>query len=137
MTSRDEREALQHFEERYAAPTSDVTVAIEAEVIGAAWGANGYTTLEQADQIADLLALQPGRRLLDLGTGRGWPGLYYAVRYGCTVVGTDMPLDALVAASRRAASEGTARFAAVAAAGANQPFRPASFDAVTHTDVLC
>jgi methylase of polypeptide subunit release factors len=137
-SSRDERDARQHFEQRYAAGASDVTVAIEQEVIGAAWGANGYTTLHQADLLADLTALRPGARALDVGTGRGWPGLYYAVRYGCVVAGTDMPLDALRAASNRACREGVAeRFAAVAAAGAHQPFRPGSFDAITHTDVLC
>lgn len=138
MSSRDEREARQHFEERYAAGTSNVTVAIEREVIGAAWGANGYTTVHQADMLADLMKLRPGARVLDVGTGRGWPGLYYAVRYRCIVVGTDMPLDGLGAASRRATHEGVAhRFAAVAAAGAHQPFRPASFDGIAHTDVLC
>jgi methylase of polypeptide subunit release factors len=138
MTSRDEREALEHFRERYAVPATDVAAQIEASVIGAVWGANGYTTLEQADELARRLALQPGRRVLDLGTGRGWPGGYFASRYGCDVVGTDMPFDALSAARRRAASERVnGSFAAVAAAGAHQPFRPASFHAVVHTDVLC
>jgi methylase of polypeptide subunit release factors len=138
LTSRDEREALEHFRARYAAPATDVTTQIEASVIGAVWGANGYTTLGQADELARRLALGPGRRVLDVGTGRGWPGAYFATRYACDVVGTDMPFDALVAADRRAVSEHVdGRFAAVAAAGAHQPFRPGSFDAIVHTDVLC
>jgi methylase of polypeptide subunit release factors len=138
MRSRDERDALEHFEERYAVPDSAVTAEIERRVIGAVWGANGYTTLDQADELARRLALGPGRRVLDVGTGRGWPGLYFAVRYGCAVVGTDMPLDALLAASRRARlARAECRFSAVAAAGAHQPFRPETFDAVVHTDVLC
>jgi hypothetical protein len=80
MRSRDERDALEHFEERYAVPDSAVTAEIERRVIGAVWGANGYTTLDQADELARRLALGPGRRVLDVGTGRGWPGLYFAVR---------------------------------------------------------
>jgi 2-polyprenyl-3-methyl-5-hydroxy-6-metoxy-1,4-benzoquinol methylase len=138
MTSRDERDALEHFAGRYAVPDSAVAAEIEQHVIGAVWGANGYTTADQADELARRLALRPGRRLLDVGTGRGWPGLYFAVRYGCAVVGTDMPFDALLAASRRARTEqGHHQFNAVAAAGAHQPLRPETFDAVVHTDVLC
>jgi 2-polyprenyl-3-methyl-5-hydroxy-6-metoxy-1,4-benzoquinol methylase len=138
MTSRDERDALGHFEGRYAVPDSAVAAEIEQHVIGAVWGANGYTTLEQADELARRLALGPGRRLLDVGTGRGWPGLYVAVRYGSVVAGTDMPFDALMAASRRARAErADHNFSAVAAAGVHQPFPRQTFDAVVHTDVLC
>jgi methylase of polypeptide subunit release factors len=138
MTARDERTARQEFSARYAVPTTDVAAAIEQRVIGAVWGANGYTTLDQADELASRLDLAPGATVLDIGTGRGWPGVYYAARFGCRVVGTDMPVDALTAATRRARTErAESRFFAVAAAGANQPFRPSSFDAIVHTDVLC
>jgi 2-polyprenyl-3-methyl-5-hydroxy-6-metoxy-1,4-benzoquinol methylase len=138
VTSRDERDALELFRERYGTRTTAVSDAIEARVIGATWGANGYTTVAQADELARRLGLRPGVRLLDVGTGRGWPGVYFAVRYGCDVVGTDMPADALAAASARARREGVGgRFSAAVAAGAEQPFRSATFDAVVHTDVLC
>jgi SAM-dependent methyltransferase len=138
VTSRDEREALARFREHYALSTGDVAIEIERRVIGAAWGANGYTTVEQADELGRRLDLGPGRMLLDLGTGRGWPGLYLAARSGCLVVGSDMPLDALIVAAGRARTEGIdCRVALVAAGGAKQPFRPESFDAIVHTDVLC
>ena len=137
MTSRDERNALEHFRERYALPTTDLIDQIEERVIGAAWGVNGYTTLDQADELARRLALEPAMRVLDVGTGRGWPGVYYAAAYGCQVVGSDMPFDGLAAALRRARNEGVdRRFSAVVAAGTRQPFRPGSFDAIVHTDVL-
>jgi hypothetical protein len=49
-----------------------------------------------------------------------------------------MPLVALAAAARRAHAERIDdRVALIAAAGANQPFRPNSVDAVVHSDVLC
>jgi SAM-dependent methyltransferase len=138
VTSRDERAARARFEERYSVPIGDVNARLEREVIGEAWGANGYTTVRQADELAVRLELGPGRRLLDVGTGRGWPGLYLAARTGCDVVGTDMPLDALSRAILRARGDGIDRRAAfAAAAGAMQPFRESSFDAIVHTDVLC
>ena len=64
--------------------------------------------------------------LVDVGQAR-WPGVYFAVRYGCAVVGTVMPFDALAAASVRAGRERVAGcYVSVAAAGAQQPFRPAA-----------
>jgi SAM-dependent methyltransferase len=138
MSGRDEREARTQFAERYAIATGDVNDKIERSVIGAVWGANGYTTLAQADELGRQLDLAPGRRLLDVGTGRGWPGLYLAARTGCALVGTDMPLGALATAGRRAKAENIQdRVALVAAGGAEQPFRRASFDAIVLTDVLC
>lgn len=138
MSCRDEREARSQFSERYAVATGDVNDRIEQSVIGAVWGANGYTTVEQADELGRQLDLAPSGRLLDVGTGRGWPGLYLAARSGCALVGTDMPLGALALAARRAGAEGIdARVALVAAGGADPPFRRGTFDAIVHTDVLC
>src|SRR5262245_29517727 len=137
MSNRDEHEARTHFSERYAIPTGDANARIEQAVIGAVWGVNGYTTLDQAHELARRLRLGPSSRLLDVGTGRGWPGVYFATRTGCAMVGTDMPLEALAVAARRARAENVdERVALIAATGADQPFRPRSFDAVVHTDVL-
>jgi methylase of polypeptide subunit release factors len=135
---RDEQEAREHFGVRYATPPSAVADRMEQRVIGAVWGANGYTTVDQADELGRRLALGPDDRLLDVGTGRGWPGLYLALRTGCSVVGTDMPVVGLRGAAGRARKEGLdARAALVAASGGEQPFRASSFDAIVHTDVLC
>lgn len=138
MSNGDERGARTSFAERYAIPTGDANAKIERAVIGAVWGANGYTTVDQADELARRLRLGTGSRLLDVGTGRGWPGVYFAVRTGCAMVGTDLPLEALGLAARRARHENVAtQVALVAATGADQPFPAGSFDAVVHTDVLC
>ena len=138
MTSRDERSARAHFSHRYAVPTSLTLGDIERRVLGEAWGVNGYTTVAQADALGRALHLSAGDRLLDVGTGRGYPALYLAAKIGCSAVGTDLPPEPLVAAARRAVRKGVAdRSSFVAAAGAAQPFRAASFDAIVLTDVLC
>jgi len=138
MSSRDERQARTDFAERYATATGDVNARIEQAVIGAVWGANGYTTVDQADELGRRLQLGPGKRLLDVGTGRGWPGLYLAQQTGCHVIGTDLPVEGLEVARRRARDEGIGERVSLAVAGAaDLPFASQSFDAIVHTDVLC
>jgi SAM-dependent methyltransferase len=138
VTVSDEAQARALFQERYRNTPSLLACQIEQRVIGGDWGANGFTTMPQADTLADKLGLSATDRLLDLGSGRGWPGLYLAARTGCQVVLTDLPLEGLRVAANRAASEGlTARAGVVAAAASGPPFRANSFDVVIHTDVLC
>jgi SAM-dependent methyltransferase len=138
VTVKDELQARALFEERYGIALPPVARQIERRVIGGDWGANGYTTMAQADTLADKLGLSATDRLLDIGTGRGWPGLYLAATSGCQVVLTDLPLQGLRVAADRAAAEGLgARAAMVVAAASGLPFRANSFDVVIHTDVLC
>jgi cyclopropane fatty-acyl-phospholipid synthase-like methyltransferase len=131
------RDCSQRFEERYAAQASEAALIVEREVIGANVGANGYTTLRQADMLAERLHLSPQSLLLDIGCGRGWPGLYLSEKTGCRVVLSDIPLPALGTALRtsdkRAMSE---RVSVVRASATDAPFARHVFDAVTHTDAL-
>jgi len=134
---RQQQDIIERFRDRYSQPVPDAMLVIEREVIGANVGANGYTTLEQANMLSERLALGPGARLLDIGGGRGWPGLYLAAKTGCEVVIVDVPEPALRSVLARAAhsdAQGRASFAR--ASGTNLPFQPASFDAVVHTDTL-
>ena len=138
MVTREERDTRQLFAGRYGEDRTGVVRQIEQAVIGGDWGANGYTTMRQADHLAAALRLGPGVRLLDLGAGRGWPGLYLAVRTGCQVVLTDVPLEGLRQAMDRAQAEDvTDRATAVVSSARALPFRAGTFDAVVHTDVLC
>lgn len=138
MTRRDERWAKDNFTQRYQVATDGVVADVEREVLGSAWGANGYTTLAQADELGERLGLSASSRLLDIGSGRGWPGLYLAQRHSCEVVLTDLPLDGLAVARSTALARGLAgRSSEVVASARDQPFRGATFDAAVHTDVLC
>jgi SAM-dependent methyltransferase len=138
VTGRDETQARALFQERYRNTPSLLACQIEQRVIGGDWGANGFTTMAQADTLARELYLSAADRLLDLGSGRGWPGLYLAARTGCRVVLTDLPLEGLRVAANRAASEALlARTGVVASAASGLPFRAGSFDVIIHTDVLC
>jgi hypothetical protein len=59
---------------------------LEQRVVGGDFGADGYTTLAQADLIAERLRLGGDDRTLDLGSGRVWPGVRCeTTRDGCDV----------------------------------------------------
>ena len=62
-----------------------VRLEIERRVCGSDHGATSWTTVAEARRVADLLRLGPGERLLDIGAGSGWPGLYLATTTGCDV----------------------------------------------------
>jgi SAM-dependent methyltransferase len=111
---------------------------LERSVYGCDYGNTSGTTRLEAERISRLLELCPGLKLLDVGAGSGWPGLYLAQLTGCDVVMVDLPVAALRIARERAAADGLAqRCEAVAADGAALPFRDASFGALNHSEVLC
>lgn len=137
MTTPDDQ-VRTRFARRYAVGAADVVTQIEQRVIGGDWGSTGYTTLEQADELGAHLRLDASQRLLDIGSGRGWPGLYLAAETGCEAVLMDLPRDALAASRRRAAEEGlAASVSQVVASAAAMPLRRGTFDGIVHTDVLC
>ena len=128
---------LPQFFEYYGRKPSRAERAVEREVFGTGWGITSYTTTEQAETLAEALRVGPGARVLDIGSGTGWPGLYLADRTGCRAVLTDVPRDAIRSAAGNAYRHGLATTCGFAVArGERLPFRPGTFDAVLHSDVL-
>ena len=138
MVSHDEFEARERFAEKYGVGRGEVNLLIERAVIGGDWGTNGYTTMAQADELAARLELGEGVTVLDVGAGRGWPGLYFAASTGCTAILADLPYEGLALGVRRAREEGlTQRVHAVVTSASHLPLRPGGLDAVVASDVLC
>ncbi len=134
----DQQGNFEFFRDKYSRPQSDAAREVERTVLGHAVGLNGYTTVEQADGLCDVLVLGPTHRLLDVGAGRGWPGSHLAGSSGCRLVSTDVPLDALWEAKSNLEAAGLRERSETAAAdGRALPFRSECFDAVVHADVLC
>jgi ubiquinone/menaquinone biosynthesis C-methylase UbiE len=126
------------FEELYARAQLPVMRSIERSVCGCDYGGSSWTTRAEAHRLGAVLGLRTGVRLLDVGAGSGWPGLYLAKRSGCDVALVDLPLSGLRIAARRVLDDRIPGGCWVALAdAASLPFRGASFDAISHSDVLC
>lgn len=111
---------------------------LERDVLGCDYGGTSWTTRSQADDIANSLGLGPGIRLLEIGSGSGWPGLFLCSEAGCDVTLLDIPFNALKLAAERAAADAvTDRVKVICASGTALPFEDASFDRLSHADVLC
>ena len=109
MATLQEQEARERFAERYRQERTDPWGRSNSAVIGGDWGGMRYTTIAQADGLVDRLDLRPGDLLLDVGAGRGWPGLFVVATTGCSVVLADLPLEGLAVAKARIAYRGPRR----------------------------
>ena len=125
------------FEEKYSVFRSDAAREVMRSVLGTDLP-NGYTTLEQAERFVDYLDVGAGDLLLDLGAGRAWPGSHIAQATGCSLITSDLPMEALITA-RSTLAERKVEYPTevVCADGRRLPFGDAVFDAVCHADVLC
>jgi ubiquinone/menaquinone biosynthesis C-methylase UbiE len=111
---------------------------LERCILGCDYGGTSWTTRKEAERAARSLGLGAGTRLLDVGAGSGWPGLFLARASGCEVVLLDVPLVGLRLARDRALADGLAhRCHVVGGSGSALPFPDRSFDALSHSDVLC
>ena len=128
---------FERFREAYARARDGASSRVERAACGHVL-VNGYTTVRQAERLASLLTLGPGSRFLDLGSGRGWPGLRIAEITGSDLVASDVPIDGLAVAKTSLAEKGIpSRVSFAAADGRALPFLSGSFDAVVHADVFC
>ena len=111
---------------------------VEEAVLGCDYGGTSWTTRQQAIQMIESLSVGREQHLLDIGSGSGWPALFVANQSGCGATLVDIPLNALGQARDRAEQDGLANsVSTVAASGAALPFGDATFDVITHSDVLC
>ena len=136
--SADEQALIGRYDARYRLDRSPLLLEVERAVLGCDYGATSYTTRDQAERIGRWLELGPGVRLLDVGAGSGWPGLFLARTTGCDVALLDVPMEGLRTAARRLIAEPIAGEGWLAVGdGAALPFRSGWFDALSHSDVLC
>ena len=126
------------FQTDYECSALPAVKALERDVLGCDYGGTSWTTSDQAAHIMSSLALDSRSSLLEVGCGSGWPGLYLSTTTGCDVTMLDMPLIALEQAAERAASDDIVeQVSLVNGSGTALPFADASFNSLSHSDVLC
>ncbi len=134
----DEKALFERFSKSYQLIKSDLLRQIERSNCGCDYGATSFATLEQVNELIAMLKLGPNKRLLEVGAGSGWPGLYMAKKTGCDVTLTDLPIEGLHVAKQRAATDNLTRLSRmVVASGSALPFRNSWFHSISHSDVLC
>jgi len=134
----EELSLTQDFDRQYQRNQISVLRTVERNACGCDYGGTSWATRDEADRVGDLLDLRPGRRLLEVGAGSGWPALYLAGKTGCDLALVDLPFEGLRIAAQRAVSDGLAGRCWIASAnGAALPFGGQQFDAISHSDVLC
>ncbi len=134
----DEQAVRERFGDLYQLVQAPIKREIERAVCGCDYGGTSWTTRREAEHVGELLGLGPGRRLLEVGAGSGWPGLYLARTTGCDVTLADLPLAGLrIAAERAVADRLPGACWIVLADGAALPFGSGAFDAVSPSDVVC
>jgi methylase of polypeptide subunit release factors len=132
----DEEERRERFEEQYGPVRSEGSRLVEVRALGRDLGSNGYATFDEAHALVDLLRPSRPRMLLDLGSGRGWPGVLVGEELDCRLVASDIPRNALIDARASMRSRGLAGGVTVAD-GRWLPFASTSFGGIIHADVFC
>lgn len=126
------------LEDSYVLAQSPTMLTIERSVCGCDFGGTSWTTRTQAEQLITQLDLNVRSQLLDLGAGSGWPGLYLAQQTGCQVTLVDLPVSGLQIAEKRARQDGIAgQLTTVNVSATDLPFPSNSFNAISHSDLLC
>ncbi|MGB1657087.1 MAG: SAM-dependent methyltransferase [Longimicrobiales bacterium] len=129
------RATSRSFEDKYLRFRSEAGEAFRAASGGPV--PNGWTTQGQAQWMAYALGLGEGDRLLDLGSGRGWPGVLIAERTGATLVSVDVPAEALRQGRERLREVLEDHVHQVCGDGRMLPIGDGHFSAVCHADVMC
>ena len=132
---------VEEFTREFDQPESAVQARIWADVLGDEYPAElapySYTTRSELQFIADALAVGSGDVLVDIGCGRGGPGLWVAATTGARYVGIDIAASALDAVSRRAERLGLSmRVRAIEGSFGSLPLDDAEADAVMSIDAL-
>ncbi|MGR3343826.1 MAG: class I SAM-dependent methyltransferase [Paracoccaceae bacterium] len=128
----------ERFDAGYISGQAPVFLSIERSVCGCDYGGNSWTTCAEADEKVSHLNLVRGQRLIDIGAGTGWPGIYMTHVSGCDTVLTDLSSTGLGIAEERVRKDGISKKVTIANADAAAlPFSSGSFDAICHSDTLC
>lgn len=129
------------FETSFATPVSAVQQRVFRAVFGSEYpdGVEPFSFVSRTElaRFSAEVAVDRNGRLVDVGCGRGGPGLWVAASTDARLTGVDIAASALAAAEQRAQSLGlAARAEFVLGTFESMPLASGSYDAVMSVDAL-
>ncbi len=127
------------YNNAYGNYASDPYRHVRLETYGQDFGQTSWVTTEESLQIPQLLGLNSGSSVLEIGCGSGGYALYLAEKVGCQIVGVDINEPGIRSAKELAQArhlDSRARFERCDVSK-RLPFDDATFDAAFSNDVLC
>ena len=137
----DDHDWVAEFTKTFQQHESQVQAQIWAEVLGDEYPSElapySYTTRSELALFATSLRIAPGGELLDIGCGRGGPGLWMAATTGARYTGVDLAPSALEKLRAQAARSPIAdRVRTLEGRFESLPLGDASVDAIMTIDAL-
>src|SRR3954447_3907209 len=106
MASGEARQQYEFYSAQYARFGSDIAVEIRREVYGEDQGQQGWRSLDEQAQIADLIDPASSCHLLDIACESGGPSLALVAATGCMLTGIDKEPSGIERAQHLAAERG-------------------------------
>lgn len=127
------------YDTSYDHYAAEVQRAVRRETYGEDLGQTGWMTTKELCYFLQLLAVDSGSEVLEVGSGAGGCALFMAKQTGCCVTGIDINEHGIRNANglaREGGMEDRVRFERVDASQ-TLPFEKAKFDAVFSNDAVC
>jgi SAM-dependent methyltransferase len=132
------QDSASDWDEFYAESNPEIQQQIFQSVCGCEYHGSSWMSATEAEELSVLMKLAPGSKLLDIGSGTGWPALFQARSTGAQVTLTDISIEGLKSAEIKASDSGIGNSCQAILSGADKlPFARGHFDAIGHADVLC
>ena len=127
------------YDNAYANYGAEVYRDIRIETYGQDLGQTSWVTTEESSAIPQMLHVDAGSSVLEVGCGSGGYALHLAKNVGCSIVGVDVNAPGVANANQLASANGLANRASFEQCDASKglPFNDEIFDAVFANDVLC
>jgi len=126
------------YSSQYTRIYGQLASEIRREAFGEDFGQESWRSPAEQTEIAALLGLGPGTRVLDVACGAGGPSLALVEKTGCSLVGIDIVPEGVSSATAEAVKRelgDRAKFV-VLDGGEPLPFEDAAFDAIMCIDSI-
>lgn len=127
------------YDHIYSDFASGVEAAVRQETYGEDLGQSSWLTAGEWLTFADLLGVDDGSEVLEVGSGSGGPAVFLAAKRGCRVTGVDINEHGVGNAVALAGTRGLAGRVDFLTVDASRPlpFTEGRFDVVVSNDAIC